>query len=164
MNRQEIEMSVLLPSVTDATDRCDERLTNLLVSRVGIDAAHVTQATGDDPQNICIHYDSDVVSTGEVRELAKRTGAQLDQRYGHWIGKSDAMHARRASAIETRLSGIDGVNLQRIVLPSDGGIGRRQSLCFSDRHAQRGAQRRCPSCTRRHPRQRCWTTGKPRKS
>ena len=113
-------MSVLLPSVTDANDRCFERLTNLLVSRAGIDEAHVTQATGDNPQSICIHYDSDVVSTGDVRALAKRTGAQLDQRYGHWLGKSDAMHARRASAIESRLSGIDGV-LEAVVAP-DGAV------------------------------------------
>ncbi|EMI29052.1 heavy metal translocating P-type ATPase [Rhodopirellula europaea] len=120
MNKQKIEMSVLLPSVTDANDRCFERLTNLLVSRAGIDEAHVTQATGDNPQSICIHYDSDVVSTGDVRALAKRTGAQLDQRYGHWLGKSDAMHARRASAIESRLSGIDGV-LEAVVAP-DGAV------------------------------------------
>ncbi len=118
--KQKIEMSVLLPSVTDANDRCVERLTNLLVSRAGIDSAHVTQATGDDSRNICIHYNSDVVSTGDVRELAKRTGAQLDQRYGHWLGKSDAMHARRASAIETRLSGIEGV-LEAVVSP-DGAV------------------------------------------
>lgn len=120
MNKQKIEMSVLLPSVTDANDLCVERLTNLLVSRAGIDEAHVTQATGDNPQSICIHYDSDVVSTGDVRALAKRTGAQLDQRYGHWLGTSDAMHARRASAIESRLSGIDGV-LEAVVAP-DGAV------------------------------------------
>jgi Cd2+/Zn2+-exporting ATPase len=120
MNKQKIEMSVLLPSVTDANDRCVERLTNLLVSRAGIDEAHVTQATGDNPQSICIHYDSDVVSTGDVRALAKRTGAQLDQRYGHWLGKSDAMHARRASAVESRLSGIHGV-LEAVVAP-DGAV------------------------------------------
>lgn len=120
MNKQKIEMNVLLPSVTDANDRCVERLTYLLVSRVGIDAAHVTQDTGNDPRSICIHYDSDVVSTGDVRELAKRTGAQLDQRYGHWLGASDAMHARRASAIETRLSGIEGV-LEAVVSP-DGAV------------------------------------------
>ncbi len=120
MNKQKIEMSLLLPAVTDANDRCVQRLTDLLVSRAGIDSAHITHGTDDDRQSICIHYDSNVVSTGEVRELAKRTGAQLDQRYGHWLGKSDAMHARRASAVEARLSGIEGV-LEAVVSP-DGAV------------------------------------------
>ena len=120
MKKQKIQLSVLLPSVTNTNDRCLERLTDLLVSRAGIDAAHVKQPSDDDPRTICIHYDSDVVSTGDVRELAKRTMAELDQRYGHWLNKSDAMHARRASAIETRLSRIDGV-IEAVVSP-DGAV------------------------------------------
>ncbi len=120
LNKHEIEMRLLLPSVTDANDRCIQRLTDLLVSRAGVDAAHVTHSSDDDPQSICIHYDSNVVSTGDVRELARRTGSQLDQQYGHWLGKSDAMHSRRASAIEARLSRIQGV-LEAAVSP-DGAV------------------------------------------
>ena len=116
MKKQQIEISLLLPSVSDTNDRCLSRLTDLLTSRAGIDAAHVIQSTDQDAQRVCVHYDAALVSTGEVRELATRTGAVLDQRYGHWLKKSVPTHARRASAIESRLSRIEGV-LETVMSP-----------------------------------------------
>ena len=55
-------------------------------------------------------------TTGDVRQLAKRAGVERDQRYGHWIKTSAAVHARRASAIESRLARIDGV-LEAVMSP-----------------------------------------------
>ncbi|WP_442508824.1 heavy metal translocating P-type ATPase [Novipirellula sp. SH528] len=116
MNKQKIELQFLLPSIPDSSDHCVERLANLLQAKAGIDLAHLLKSNGDGPDQICIHYDPSVVSTGQVRELARRAGVELDQRYGHWITKSPAIHARRASAIESRLGRIDGV-LEAVMSP-----------------------------------------------
>lgn len=116
MNRERIELHLLLPTVADSRDSCVKRLTDLLQAKAGIDSAHALQSDDDKPDQICIHYDPSIVSTGQVRELALRAGVQLDQRYGHWIKKSPSVHARRASAIESRLARIDGV-LESVMSP-----------------------------------------------
>lgn len=120
MEKEKIELKLLLPTVTDSGDSCVNRLAALLTAKMGIDAAHAIQSEDDTPGQICVHYDPNVVSTGEVRELAKRAGVELDQRYGHWLSKSRSTHARRASAIESRLGRMDGV-LEAVVSP-DGAV------------------------------------------
>ena len=120
MNKEKIELALLLPEVSDAKDGCVRRLTDLLESRVGVDSAHLVTTKDGSPNQICIHYDSNAVSTCEVRELAKRAGLELDRRYGHWLSNARSMHARRASAIESRLGRIDGV-IEAVVSP-DGAV------------------------------------------
>ena len=120
MKKATIELRLLLPDVTHSDDACIERLSQLLKWKAGVDDAHVTPAADGDAAKICIHYNSSVVSTGEVRELAKRAGMELDRRYGHWLSNARSMHARRASAIESRLGRIDGV-IEAVVSP-DGAV------------------------------------------
>ncbi|EMI17290.1 heavy metal translocating P-type ATPase, partial [Rhodopirellula maiorica SM1] len=84
MRKEKIELRLLLPTVSDADDSCIRRLVELLQSKTGIDAAHSLKLSDESPGQICVHYDPNVVSTGEVREMARRAGAELDQRYGHW--------------------------------------------------------------------------------
>ncbi|MDZ4849767.1 MAG: heavy metal translocating P-type ATPase [Pirellulaceae bacterium] len=120
MNKEKLELNLLLPNVPDEADLCVDRLAKLLQSKVGIDSAHLVKSKVGQSNQVCIHYDPNQVSTGEVRELAKRVGAELDQKYGHWIAKTRSMHAGRASAIESRLSRIDGV-LEAVVSP-DGAV------------------------------------------
>ncbi len=120
MKKERIELKLLLPTVTESGDSCVNRLTALLTAKMGIEAAHAIQSEDDTPGLICVHYDPNAVSTGEVRELAKRAGVELDQRYGHWLSKSRSTHARRASAIESRLGRMDGV-LEAVVSP-DGAV------------------------------------------
>ncbi|QDV85780.1 heavy metal translocating P-type ATPase [Planctomycetes bacterium TBK1r] len=116
MKKEKIEISFLLPTVTDESDSCIRRLADLLQAKAGIDSAHAIRSDDDKPGQICIHYDPRIVSTGDIRELAMRAGVELDQRYGHWLKKSPAIHARRASAIESRLTRIDGV-LESVMSP-----------------------------------------------
>ena len=116
MKKEKIELNLLLPTVNDADDSCIRRLAELLQNKTGIDAAHSLKPSDERPGQICVHYDPNVVSTGEVRELARRAGTELDKQYGHWLSKSPAIHARRASAIESRLNRIDGV-LEAVVSP-----------------------------------------------
>lgn len=120
MEKEKIELKLLLPTVSDSGDACVDRLAALLTAKMGIDAAHAIQSEDDTPGQICVHYDPNVVSTGEVRELAIRAGVELDQRYGHWLSKSRSTHARRSSAIESRLGRLDGV-LEAVVSP-DGAV------------------------------------------
>lgn len=120
MNKEKIELNLLLPTVEFPDDACVDRLGTLLQTKAGIDLVHVLKRDVELPNRICIHYDCDVVSTGQVRELAIRAGVELDQRYGHWLSKSRSMHIRRASAIESRLGRIDGV-LEAVVSP-DGAV------------------------------------------
>ncbi|QDT05152.1 putative cadmium-transporting ATPase [Rubripirellula lacrimiformis] len=120
MRKEKIELNLVLPTVKDADDSCIRRLAELLQSKVGIDAAHSIKPSDESPGQICVHYDPSVVSTGEVRELVRRAGAELDQRYGHWHKRVEPMHAGRASAIESRLARIDGV-IESVVSP-DGAV------------------------------------------
>lgn len=116
MKTERIELKLLLPTVTTSEDACVDRLAILLAAKLGVDSAHAIKSEDDNPGQICVHYDPNVVSTGEVRELAIRAGVELDQRYGHWLSKSRSTHACRASAIESRLGRMDGV-LEAVVSP-----------------------------------------------
>lgn len=120
MNKEQIELNLLLPTVPDEGDACVDRMVELLATKVGIDAAHIVKSSDAQPNQVCIHYDPQLVSIGEVRELATRVGVELDQRYGHWLAQTSPMHGRRASAIESRLNRIEGV-LEAVVSP-DGSV------------------------------------------
>lgn len=114
--KTQIDLSVLLPSVDDARDACLQRLTDLLEARDGVESAHLVDASEDRPNLICIHFDTQVVSVGEVRELAHRAGAELDQQFGHVLLRTRPMHAHRATALAARLQRHHGV-LEAVVSP-----------------------------------------------
>lgn len=107
-NRARIELSFLLPTLPDAQDGCVRRLVQLLESHLGIKKVHFVPRAGQSPQ-LCIHFDANATSAGEVRSLAERAGARLTEQYGHILFKSQSMHPRRASAIARRLEKIPGV-------------------------------------------------------
>jgi Cd2+/Zn2+-exporting ATPase len=104
-----IEIKLLLPEVADVRDACVKRLADLLAAKEGIDAAHVLKAEADQPDQICIHYKSGQLSIGEVRELAKRAGLQLHERFGHLLLQTESMHARRARTVAARVQNMSGV-------------------------------------------------------
>jgi len=115
--KTQIEISLVLPAVSDARDACVQRLTDLLKAKEGIEHAHVADTEGAEQGEICIHYDPDRLSVGEVRELAKRAGADLDQRFGHLLLKSEPMHARHARTVEARARQTKGV-LEAAISPA----------------------------------------------
>jgi Cd2+/Zn2+-exporting ATPase len=116
MNKTKIELSLVLPGVPDARDQCVQRISEQLRTKAGIDEAHVAEPDDGHPDRLCIHFDPSAISLAEVRELTKRTGAKLDERYGHVVRRIESMHARRASAIESRLVRVSGV-LEAVVSP-----------------------------------------------
>lgn len=105
----QIGIQIVLPAVPNAQDACVRRLTDLLAAKHGINAAHLIEASGDRPGQICIHFDKRIVSVGEIRALARQAGATLEERFGHLLVKSAPMHARRARSLETRLEAFPGV-------------------------------------------------------
>jgi Cd2+/Zn2+-exporting ATPase len=113
--KAKLDVELLLPDVVDQQDACLERLMDLLLAKHGVDKTHLTVSEIGERQ-LCIHFDPSAVSLGEVRELALRAGAALTEKYGHFIAKSRPASARRASALETRLAGIEGV-LEAAVSP-----------------------------------------------
>lgn len=114
--KTQINVSVLLPSVENARDACLQRLTDLLKSRDGIENAHILEASEEQPNQVCIHFDSQQLALGDIRELARRAGAELDQQFGHILLRTAPMHAHRATAVAARLQRHSGV-LEAVVSP-----------------------------------------------
>lgn len=104
-----IEIALLLPAVPDARDACVRRLGDLLRANEGIETAHFPDPNGEEPGQICIHYDPARLSIGEVRGLARRAGTELDKRFGHLLLQTEPMHARQARTVESRAKQVTGV-------------------------------------------------------
>ena len=109
VEKTKIDIPFLLPEVPGARDSCVKRLADLLESKEGIDTAHGREVEGEQPDQICIHYDPDRISISEVRQLARRAGTQLHERFGHLLLKSEPMHIRRARTVASRIERITGV-------------------------------------------------------
>lgn len=107
--KTQIEIALLLPTVLDARDACVQRLGNLLSAKEGIEAAHLADVNGDEPAQLCIHYDPNRFSIGDVRNLALQAGAELERRFGHLLLNTEPMYARRARMVESGAKQITGV-------------------------------------------------------
>lgn len=104
-----IEVNLVLPTVPDRRDACIERLAELLKAKGGIEDAHLVGNGENESDQFCIHFDPQRISMGEVRELAIRAGAELEQRFGHLLLKTEPMHARQARTLELRVREMAGV-------------------------------------------------------
>ncbi len=107
--KTKLDIALLLPAVPDARDACVRRLGDILTAKKGIETAHLVDTNLDGLSQICIHFDPDQLSIGEVRELAIRAGAELDQQFGHLLLNSQTMYARQASSFEARAKKIPGI-------------------------------------------------------
>ncbi len=107
MQKQRLDLPVLLPEVPDARDACVTRLLDALNAETGIDEAHLD---GADPPQVCIHYDPDQVSLRKVESLARRAGAEITERYRHVLldvtGIRHQRHARQTGEQIARTEGI----------------------------------------------------------
>lgn len=107
--KTKLDIALLLPAVPDARDACVRRLGDMLTAKKGIETAHLVDTSLGGVSQICIHFDPDQLSIGEVRELAIRAGAELDQQFGHLLLNSQTMYARQASSFEARAKEIPGI-------------------------------------------------------
>ena len=105
-----LDIPVLLPEISDAADACVARLIGSLEGRAGVDEVHVLQRGVGQPAELCIHFDPDAISLQRIRELAKASGVEISQRFGHIVWQVDGVtHQRRARTITERLRAIEGV-------------------------------------------------------
>ncbi|WP_146402704.1 heavy metal translocating P-type ATPase [Pseudobythopirellula maris] len=116
MHKKQIVLGVVLPGVPDLQDKCVQRITEQLGTKIGIDDAHSIEGDENRPNKLCIHFDPSILSLTDVRDITRRAGARLEARYGHAVRRIGAMHASKASAIESRLGRLDGV-LEVVVSP-----------------------------------------------
>jgi Cd2+/Zn2+-exporting ATPase len=121
IEKTKIELSLLLPSAADTPDACVERLWDLLKGKDGIESAHLVEHTDQGHEEICIHYDPNRLTIREVRDLAERAGAEIDNRYGNVLLNSDTI-------VE---SFKDGVKSHAKRHEQDGLFGERTELIFA---------------------------------
>lgn len=103
-----METNILLPGVEDERDRCLDRLEYLLQNKPGIEQAHMKR--GENPLQLCVHYDPDIISLRDVERIAKRAGASITNRYRHRILPIEGMDCSDcALVVEHSLSRLEGI-------------------------------------------------------
>ncbi|MES2178484.1 MAG: heavy metal translocating P-type ATPase [Gemmatimonadota bacterium] len=121
-----LDLPVVLPGVGDEADECVARLIALLESRDGVESVHVLPANSLPPVDdihqqlseksrvspsaaLCLHYDPERLSLGQIADMALAAGAGLTTRYGH------ATLAIRAAGSED-----EGLRIERVLLALPG--------------------------------------------
>lgn len=111
MQKTKLDIEVILPGVgvENTHDQCIARLNGLLESHLGVEKAHIHRPSTTGSNQICIHFDPNAISIGEIRQLALQSGAELEQQYGHLLFKTSPMDVRRARKVNDQLATIKGV-------------------------------------------------------
>lgn len=106
----QLDIPLILPEVTDASDACVARLTSELSALLGIEQAHIAIPDAGSPPLLCIHYDPDTVSLTRIREITQAAGATITDRFGHLHWEVDGIsNQRRARTVSDRLRALPGV-------------------------------------------------------
>lgn len=104
-----LELPLVLRDVDDPKDHCVDRLIQALSGRPELDRVHVKEGEPDVPV-LCLHYDPAQTTVARLRELVRSVGAELTDKYGHYVARTSApLHARSARLFSDRLRSMDGV-------------------------------------------------------
>jgi Cd2+/Zn2+-exporting ATPase len=107
--RVRLELPLILPEVDDAHDPCIGRLVGLLTGRPGVERVHIQTQEGSPPL-LCLHYDPSLITVARLRELVSAVGAQLTEKFAHYVGCAPApLHSRSARLFSQRLRQVPGV-------------------------------------------------------
>nr|WKN38654.1 heavy metal translocating P-type ATPase [Tunicatimonas sp. TK19036] len=110
MKKTKIDIPVLLPKVPDEKDQCVQKLIQWLQDREGLEKVHVSDELGNGIPQLCFHYDPEVISIDRIQKLARQTGAEITEKFGHKLIKVEGIrHTRHARSIEYDLQRIEGV-------------------------------------------------------
>jgi len=113
----ELDIPILLPHVENERDQCLARLQDALAAKRGIDRVHIHNDRA--PAQLCLHYDSNVVSLAEVQRIAERAGAAVTNRYHHDLLELDGMDCGDcALVVEHGLARLDGVLTASVNYPT----------------------------------------------
>jgi Cd2+/Zn2+-exporting ATPase len=104
-----LDLPIALPEVTDAADRCVERLLAEVRYRTGVQDVHVIREAKDAPAQLCVHFEPAILSFAQIRSLVVAAGAGISARYGHARWAVDIRHERRARTIAETLRALPGV-------------------------------------------------------
>ncbi|MCI1016737.1 heavy metal translocating P-type ATPase [Herbaspirillum sp. C7C2] len=105
-----LDIPVLLPNVHDGNDACVRRLIDEISAKAGVVNVHVRPTEGQGASQLCIHYDTEQLSFGRIREIVDAAGAKITERYAHVIWKiSGINHQRRSRTVENHLRALPGV-------------------------------------------------------
>lgn len=88
MEKVKIDLPILLPDVPDSDDPCISRLVGALENREGITYAHVKPG-GKNESVLCIHFNPDVITLQRIKNIARVTGAQLNDQFGHLMVEAE---------------------------------------------------------------------------
>ena len=97
----QLDIPLLLPEIEDSRDACVASLESALQVRKGIQRVHVRQ--DEDPAQLCLHYDPNLISLAAVRRLAKQTGSDFTARYRHERFPVSGMNAADAADVLARI-------------------------------------------------------------
>lgn len=115
MNKTQINLNILLPSIPNEKDECVDRIIASLQGRRGIEKVHVREAKNGVPAQLCFHYDPSLISIAEIEKEAKQAGAELSDHYGHLLlevlGVRQPRHARILESDIKRINGILNVSV-----------------------------------------------------
>lgn len=110
MKKLQIKIPLLLPEVPDEKDKCVQKLIQQLKDKEGLEKVHVADEKDHGVSQLCFHYDPEMISIDRIQSLAKQTGAEITQKFGHKLIEVDGIrHTRHARNIEHNLQGIEGI-------------------------------------------------------
>lgn len=107
----QLELSLLLPDVSDGRDACVHRLSEALKDREGVLEAHIREkGAGEGATELCVHYDTRVLSLEQLRAIAQGCGAGISEQFGHALWQVDGIGSqRRARRISEQIRKLPGV-------------------------------------------------------
>ena len=77
----QLDIPLLLPELEDSRDACLVQLEKALQYRKGIQRVHIRPE--EEPAQLCLHYDPNLISLAAVRRLARQAGSEFTERYRH---------------------------------------------------------------------------------
>lgn len=108
----QLNLDILLPTL-DAADECIHLLTERLAQIKGIEKAHIVEKNG--AAQLCLHYDSNLISLKAIKRLAHEAGAQITERYQHeQLPFAGLNVADAASGVEKTLQALPGMLHARV--------------------------------------------------
>ena len=104
----ELNLPVLLPGIEDEKDGRLARLEAALQKHQGILHSHLERDKS--PVELCLHYDSSLLTLPEVKRIAEKTGAQIAGRFQHASIAIEGMDCSDCSLVlEHSIGRIEGV-------------------------------------------------------
>ncbi|NTS39270.1 heavy metal translocating P-type ATPase [Flavisolibacter sp. BT320] len=110
MEKTRINLAVLLPSLPDEGNARVQRMIQSLEGKRGIEKVHLVPGTDQQAPQLCFHYDPAQVSMRAIEGLAKKTGNDITEQYGHLLLEVDGIRQpRHARILETTLQEKKGI-------------------------------------------------------